>query len=85
MLKELEEEHMSILQPIFHKVKVKSKKNEFTKYLLNMIKSSNMAHFFHFWIRYSYGKFEISKNSSNMGFIMLHATKQGFPLFRPPL
>ena len=49
-LEELEEQHMSILQPIFHKVKVKSEKNEFTKSLLNMIKSSNMAHFFHFWI-----------------------------------
>ena len=63
MLKELEEEHMSILQPIFHKVNVKLEKNEFTKSLLNMIKSRIMAHFFHSWISYSYGKFVISKNS----------------------
>ena len=85
MLKELEEEHMSTLEPIFHKVKVKSEKNEFTKSLLNMIKSRIMAHFFHSWISYSYGKFVISKNSSNVCFSMLHTTKQGFPLFHPPL
>ena len=84
-LEELEEEHMSILQPLFHKVNVKLEKNEFTKSLLNMIKSRIMAHFFHSWISYSYGKFVISKNSSNMCFSMLHATKQGFPLFRPLL
>ena len=45
--------------------------NEFTKSLLYMIESRKKAHFFHFWNIYSYGKFVISMNSSNICFSML--------------